>query len=91
MAAVNAGPAPFSISRGAKAGFALLLAYFVWAAAQLEFTGERFIVGLGNAARFFDRMFPPSVHDWDGLLRGLTESLQIAVLAALALLTVGGW
>ncbi|MDP1651579.1 MAG: phosphonate ABC transporter, permease protein PhnE [Rhodocyclaceae bacterium] len=80
---MNAGPAPFGIGRGAKIGFALLLVYFVWAAAQLEFTGERFIVGLGNGARFLDRMFPPSVHDWDGMLRGLKESLQIAVLASM--------
>lgn len=83
MAALNTGPAPFSISRGAKFGFAVLFVYFAWAAAQLEFTGERFIVGLGNAARFLDRMFPPSVHDWDSLTRGLTESLQIAVLASI--------
>lgn len=82
MAALSTGPAPFSISRGAKFGFAMLFVYFAWAAAQLEFTGERFIVGLGNAARFLDRMFPPSVHDWDSLTRGLTESLQIAVLAS---------
>jgi phosphonate transport system permease protein len=82
MAAMNAGAAPFSIGRGAKVGFVLLFVYFIWAAAQLEFTGERFIVGLGNGARFLDRMFPPSVHDWDSLLRGITESLQIAVLAS---------
>lgn len=81
-AALNTGPAPFSIGRGAKFGFAVLFVYFAWAAAQLEFTGERFIVGLGNAARFLDRMFPPSIHDWDSLVRGLTESLQIAVLAS---------
>jgi phosphonate transport system permease protein len=79
---MNAGPAPFVIGRGAKLGFAALLAYFLWAAAQLEFTGERFIVGLGNGARFLNRMFPPVVQDWDGMLRGLTESLQIAALAS---------
>lgn len=82
MASLSAGPAPFGLSRGAKIGFALLAVYFLWAAAQLEFTGERFIVGLGNAERFLDRMFPPAVHDWTSLVRGLTESLQIAVLAS---------
>lgn len=83
MAALNNGPAPFTLSRGAKISFALLAVYFLWAGAQLEFTGERFIVGLDNAARFLGRMFPPVVRDGDSLVRGLTESLQIAVLASL--------
>jgi len=74
--------APFRAGRGARIGAALLALYVVYAGAQLDFTGERFRVGLGNAARFLGRMFPPTVQDWDSLRRGLGESLEIAVLAS---------
>jgi phosphonate transport system permease protein len=55
----------------------------VYAAAQLNFTWARFILGLGNGARFIGRMLPPVIAQPDSLARGLVESLQIAVLASL--------
>jgi phosphonate transport system permease protein len=40
------------------------------------------MVGLDNGARFLARMFPPVIAQPDSLLKGLTESLEIAVLAS---------
>lgn len=59
-----------------------LAAYVVYACAQMEISLERLEVGLGNAHRFFSRLFPPNFERWDLLVKGLTESLQIAVLAS---------
>jgi len=59
-----------------------LLAYVIYACAQLEISLERVEVGLANAHRFFSRLFPPNFARWDLLVKGLTESLQIAVLAS---------
>jgi phosphonate transport system permease protein len=39
-------------------------------------------VGIENAHRFFSRLFPPNFERWELLVKGLTESLQIAVLAS---------
>ena len=38
--------------------------------------------GLGNAAHFFSRLFPPNFTRSDLLIKGLTESLEIAILAS---------
>lgn len=62
----------------------MLALYVIYAAAQLSFTWDRFIVGLGNGARFIGRMLPPVIAQPDSLANGLIESLQIAVLASLA-------
>ena len=58
-----------------------LAAYVVYACAQLEISWERVLTGMDNAQRFFARMFPPNFSRWDLLVKGLLESLQIAVLA----------
>ena len=60
----------------------LLVVYVVYASSQMEISGERFLVGLDNAHRFFSRLFPPNFSRWDLLVKGLIESLQIAVLAS---------
>ena len=78
MSAVRAVPA----NRWARAGWVALAAYVLYAASRLDFTWERFVVGLGNGARFLDRMFPPVVAQPDSLVNGLAESLQIAILAS---------
>jgi phosphonate transport system permease protein len=59
-----------------------LLAYLVYACAQMEVSWERLLVGMGNADRFFSRLFPPNFARWELLAKGLTESLEIAVLAS---------
>ena len=38
--------------------------------------------GLHNTAHFLGRMFPPNFARWDLLVKGLQESLEIAVLAS---------
>jgi phosphonate transport system permease protein len=60
----------------------LLVIYVIYASAQMELSWERVQVGLDNAQRFFSRLFPPNFSRWDLLVKGLVESLQIAVLAS---------
>jgi phosphonate transport system permease protein len=60
----------------------LLAVYVVYACAQMEISWERVDVGLHNAAHFFSRLFPPNFSRWELLVKGLQESLQIAVLAS---------
>lgn len=74
---------PFSQSRQVKFGFFVLLIYVVYASSQIDFTYSRFISGLDNASTFFDRMFPPNFERSRILIKGMVESLQIAVLASL--------
>jgi phosphonate transport system permease protein len=63
------------------AGVALVL-YIIYACAQMEISWERVQSGLANAARFFARLFPPNFSRWELLVKGLLESLEIAVLAS---------
>ncbi len=72
----------FRLSAGERTGALLVLAYALYAGAQLDFTWTRFVQGLGNGARFIGRMFPPDLTKWDVLWKGLAESLEIAVLAS---------
>jgi phosphonate transport system permease protein len=75
-------PIPFKTRLWTRAGWLALLAYTVYAASRLEITWARFIVGLDNGAKFIGRMLPPHIAQPDSLLKGLTESLEIAVLAS---------
>jgi phosphonate transport system permease protein len=59
-----------------------LIAYVVYATLQLDASAERVASGLGNAAHFLSRLFPPNFGRWDLLVKGLEESLEIAVLAS---------
>lgn len=72
----------FPVNWWARAGWLALAAYVVYAGARLEFTWERFLVGLDNGARFIGRMMPPVIAQPDSLANGLAESLQIALLAS---------
>jgi phosphonate transport system permease protein len=67
---------------GLRLGWLALAAYVVYALARLDFSWPRFLTGLDNGARFIARMIPPRITQPDSLLSGLTESLQIAVLAS---------
>ena len=71
----------FSPNWLARAGWLLLAVYVVYAASRLDFTWARFLTGLDNGARFIGRMLPPHIAQPDSLAKGLTESLEIAVLA----------
>ncbi len=85
MAALSATAAhanPFKRGPWARIGIALLAAYVVYACAQMEISWARVETGLENAAHFFSRLFPPNFERWELLVKGLAESLQIAVLAS---------
>ena len=60
----------------------MLVVYVIYACSQLDVSWERVQTGLQNAARFFARLFPPNFKRWDLLVKGLSESLEIAVLAS---------
>lgn len=65
-----------------RAGWVALLLYVIYACSRLDFTWARFMTGLDNGARFIARMFPPHIAQLDTLIKGLTESLEIAILAS---------
>jgi phosphonate transport system permease protein len=56
--------------------------YLVFATSHLELTPARFAAGLEHGAKFMSRLFPPDFHRWELLLKGMVESLQIAVVAS---------
>ena len=74
--------AAFAANPWARAGGILLALYVVYAASTLDFTWERFVKGLDNGARFIARMLPPRIAQPDSLVKGLAESMEIAVLAS---------
>jgi phosphonate transport system permease protein len=73
---------PFHRSVWPRVAAAVLLVYIVYACAQLDVSWSRVQSGLGNAAHFFSRLFPPNFTRSDLLIKGLTESLEIAILAS---------
>ncbi|HRI09785.1 MAG TPA: hypothetical protein PKW35_18310, partial [Nannocystaceae bacterium] len=76
-----AGPFPRSIwSRVASVA---LRAYIVYACAQLEVSWEGVLIGMDNGDDIFARMFPPDFERWELLVKGMTESLQMAFAATL--------
>ena len=82
MSTAAARPDPFPVDGWKRAGWVLLAAYVVYAAAQMDVSWDRVVSGLHNARHFFERLFPPNFSRWDLLIKGLAESLQIAVLAS---------
>ena len=77
-----AGRNPFRPDWRARAGWIALAVYVVYACSLLDFTWARFVIGLDNGARFIARMLPPNFSRWEILAKGLSESLEIAVLAS---------
>ena len=73
---------PFERRAWVRIGWAALAVYVLYACSRLDFTWTRFMSGLDNGARFIARMLPPHITQPDTLLKGLTESLEIAVLAS---------
>jgi len=69
-------------SRWGRVWTLALLAYVLYACAQMDVSWERVASGLHNAAHFLSRLFPPNFTRWELLSKGLLESLQIAVLAS---------
>ena len=75
-------PVAFKPNWWARAGWMLLAIYVAYAVSRLDFTWARFLTGLDNGARFIARMLPPKIAQPDTLAKGLTERLEIAVLAS---------
>ena len=75
---------PFPAAWPTRAGWLLLVVYVVYAVSTLDFTWQRMVEGLEHGRQFLDRMFPPNFENWDAILKGLKESLEIAVLASFA-------
>jgi phosphonate transport system permease protein len=69
----------------ARAAWALLAAYLVYVLSQFDLSWERVGQGIGNAGRLIGSMLPPETESGDKLallIKGLLESLEIAVLAS---------
>ena len=66
---------PFPRSVWSRVAGVALVAYIVYACAQLEISWERVLIGIDNADRFFSRLFPPNFSRWELLVKGLLESL----------------
>jgi phosphonate transport system permease protein len=76
--------AAFAPSWRARLAWLVLAAYVLYAASILDVTWERFLIGLDQGLRFVGRMFPPdtSADKMQLMLRGLYESLEIAIIAS---------
>jgi len=74
----------FTPNWSARLAWLGLAAYALYAASILDVTWERFASGLEQGARFIARMFPPetAAEKMALMLRGLYESLEIAVIAS---------
>ncbi len=60
----------------------LVLAYLVWSVGTLDIDWPRVGRGLPRAADMLSRMFPPDFSRWELLVRGLLESVQMALAAS---------
>ena len=66
----------------ARAAWLVFALYVAYAASHLELTPARLVAGLDHGAQFMRRLFPPDFQRWQLLVKGMVESLQIAVLAS---------
>ena len=73
---------PFGYSPAFKIGAGLFLVAFALSASRLDITWARFVLGLDNAAKFLYKMFPPIFEPRVELIKGMTESIEIAILAS---------
>jgi len=74
----------FTPSWGTRFAWLGLAAYVIYAASILDVTWDRFLLGIEQGARFVARMFPPDTtpDKMQLMLRGLYESLEIAIIAS---------
>ena len=79
---MNSASQAFKRNHVTTAAWVALAAYVIYATSRLDFTWQRFMTGLDNGARFIARMLPPHIAQPDTLVKGLTESLEIAILAS---------
>ena len=81
---VSARPPAFLPNWPARFAWVALAVYALYAASILDVTWERFVTGLDNGVRFIGRMLPPDTEasKMTLMLRGLYETLEIAVLSS---------
>jgi phosphonate transport system permease protein len=60
----------------------LACAYVLWSTSTLEIDWNRVTKGIPRALNMFARMVPPDFSRWDLLVRGVLESLQMALAAS---------
>lgn len=75
---------PFRASVAERWGWFLLALVFAWALSRVDLSWARFITGLDGAGKFVTRMLPPLFEPREELVKGLWESVQIALLASAA-------
>ncbi len=73
---------PFPVNWPARVAWVALAVYTVYAASLFQLTWTRFLTGIDNGAKFLDRMFPPLLGKWDLLWVGMSESVEIALIAS---------
>ena len=73
---------PFRAPWHVRLGWLALFVYLAYAASHLELTWARFTLGIGNGATFVGRMLPPNFERWELLLKGMAESLEMAIVAS---------
>lgn len=78
---LTSGRRAFEPNRAGRIAWALLAVYVVYAAGQLGFSYARFVQGIEQGGKFIARMFPPNYERWELLLSGITESIEIAIIA----------
>lgn len=77
-------PPPFFGTRSRQnLAWAAAFAYLVWSVSTLNVDVKRTLSGFGRAFDIFARMFPPDFERWELLVKGMTESLQMAFAATL--------
>lgn len=59
------------------------LAYLIWSVSTLPIDARRALAGFARAVDLIARMIPPDFSRWELLLKGMTESLQMALAATL--------
>ncbi len=61
---------------------ALAVAYFFWSFGTLDINWHRVSTGMTRAGNMFSRMVPPDFSRWELLVRGMVESVQMALAAS---------
>jgi phosphonate transport system permease protein len=82
MVALNSASSAFQASKLSRVLIAVTALYVVYAFITMGISWDRFVIGLAHGANFIARMFPPDLSKMDILTKGLSESMQIAVLAS---------
>lgn len=60
----------------------LVLAYCLWSMYSIDIDWHRVYLGLPRAAKILARMMPPDFSRWELLLKGMLESVQMALAAS---------